>query len=185
MTGVQKNRRIVLLGVMVGLLLAARINAPDQAQARAVQQRKEQHLIDLSVPLFQVIAPNVDRQTLALEYTTPDYLSISSHNAAGDEIASVTWDVHRDTLCEVTGSPSRDADSHNGRLSGQALVWKTHAWLQALGFILEGDRWRPAGSPLRLKQHRWTVNWMGDRQRAIVQIDDRSGGLYLINIRNK
>jgi hypothetical protein len=165
------------------MLIALRAYAPHEAKAHSAQQVREQRLIDRSIPLFQIVAPTVERQALTIEYSTPIFLSISSRDAAGNEIASVTWDVSRNAVCEVSGSSQMRGISNQMPLFGRGLIGKTRSWLRALGLVPNIDHWRPTGSPIRMNQHRWTVRWRGEGQRAIVQIDDRSGALYLADVR--
>ena len=185
MTRIQGTRRYTLLTMTLALIVAIRVSGPDQARAHAMERLREQRLIDRSVPLFQTVAPTVPRQTIAIEYLTSDYFSIASQDPAGNDVATVIWDVHRDEVCEVTHNPAPAGSRGKALLSGSQVVQKTRSWLKSLELVPNIEQWSPTRAPISLRSHRWVVCWSGAGRRAIVQVDDRSGALYEAMVRTR
>ncbi len=181
----RQYRAWLLYAVLVGaslVILTLRARYLRHERERPFGRLNAEQVMQLSLSICQTISPS--EQTLSLSVMTDKGPSmrcwdVQCRNAAGKQVADLTWEANTGQLSRVGAFPPYHDDPDKSLLTAQQAVRCAYSWLHILQRNAPSLRWFVVRPPLCAARQSWDVALQAAGHHARIQMQAHSGNLLL------
>ncbi len=171
---------IIIIGCLAWVMTAYRHHhQPDCIPP--LSRMTAQQALQQSEQLCDTIAPTIGAWNLTAEWrpsADSNWWYVSCADAIGQRVINLEWNADTRELFNVSSAYASEEDGRAIRNSADAIRYARY-WLRTLPFAERAAHWRVASVQEGGQKLAWTVEWVDESRRAVIQIEAHTGDLRL------